>query len=92
MNFTFPGTAIYLNALTFTFTSVVSISIDGGEPTDLDTFRPNGSIGCATLFSKTGLSPGTNHTISITLKGPSPQLPSNETDGAIQMFMLDQLV
>ncbi|KAF8887648.1 hypothetical protein CPB84DRAFT_1786791 [Gymnopilus junonius] len=56
---------------------------------DVDGVRPSRAFTCSTLFSKTGLDPTAQHTISLTVKGPSPNRNMTEDpNGTAQLFSL----
>ncbi|KAK7677873.1 hypothetical protein QCA50_019185 [Cerrena zonata] len=68
----FKGSALYITALLDSESPEFTVTIDGNS-TDADGARP-GTIpfDCFTLFSTAGLDPNVEHTVNLTIKGPSP--------------------
>ncbi|KAF8184735.1 hypothetical protein BJ912DRAFT_1144511 [Pholiota molesta] len=65
------GSAIYINSLLFDLSPLYTVTLDGNA-TDVDGFRSPANFQCDTLFSRTGLDPTVNHTISLAVKSQSP--------------------
>ncbi|KDR69403.1 hypothetical protein GALMADRAFT_919597 [Galerina marginata CBS 339.88] len=70
-SFKFKGSAIYINSALFDISPMYTVTLDG-QATDVDGVRPSRTFICAPLFSKTGLDPAVEHTIQLSVKGPSP--------------------
>ncbi|KAF9474908.1 hypothetical protein BDN70DRAFT_924332 [Pholiota conissans] len=69
-SFTFKGSAIYINSLLFSRSPLYTVTLDG-TAVDVDGFRTESET-CETLFSRTGLDPTVEHTVSLAIKGFSP--------------------
>ncbi|KAG6910002.1 hypothetical protein DXG01_014002 [Tephrocybe rancida] len=70
-SFSFKGSAIYIESALNFFSPIYTVTLDG-VPTDVDGVRASGAFICAPLFSKTGLDPNIEHTVRLSIKGPSP--------------------
>ncbi|KAF9474905.1 hypothetical protein BDN70DRAFT_924330 [Pholiota conissans] len=84
-SFTFKGSAIYINSLLFSLSPLYTVTLDG-TAVDVDGFRTSKAFSCETLFSRTGLDPTSEHTISLAIKGVSPN--STDTSDGIFDFSL----
>ncbi|KIY64445.1 hypothetical protein CYLTODRAFT_401869 [Cylindrobasidium torrendii FP15055 ss-10] len=90
-SFKFNGTAIYINSIQYAYSPLYTISLDG-EDTDVDGYVNNTYFQCSEpLFSKTGLDANTEHTISLTVKGRSPQR-TDDTDDGVGIWSLISFV
>jgi len=69
--FKFTGSAIYVNSGLDEISPIFTVTLDG-QSTDVDGVRPSPGFTCAPLFSKTDLDPTVEHTITLSVKGPSP--------------------
>ncbi|CAA7268926.1 unnamed protein product [Cyclocybe aegerita] len=70
--FKFRGSAIYITALLLSISPIYTITLDG-QSTDVDGVRPSRAFTCAPLFSSSSeLDPTVEHTIRLSIKGPSP--------------------
>ncbi|KAF8901385.1 hypothetical protein CPB84DRAFT_1846886 [Gymnopilus junonius] len=79
---------LYTSILAYDISPVYTVTLDG-QATGVDDMRPSRAFTCSTLFSKTGLDPTAQHTISLTVKGPSPNRNMTEDpNGTAQMFSL----
>ena len=68
----FLGAALYITSLLTSISPEFSITIDG-KSTDVDGAKPElRPYECFSLFSTTGLDPNVEHTVNMTIKGPSP--------------------
>ena len=65
------GSAIYVNSGLDDISPIFTVNLDG-QSTDVDGVRSSRAFTCDILFSKTGLDPTVEHTIALTVKGPSP--------------------
>ncbi|KAF8801885.1 hypothetical protein BYT27DRAFT_7146961 [Phlegmacium glaucopus] len=70
-SFKFQGSAIYINSLLDSLSPIYTVTLDGNS-TDVDGFRPSAPFICSPLFSATNLDPSVEHTIRLSIKGPSP--------------------
>ncbi|KAJ7583224.1 hypothetical protein C8J56DRAFT_1054983 [Mycena floridula] len=90
VNSTFFGDAIYLNGLSASVSGVFTVTING-DSTDVDGYGPSAPFVCKTLFSKTGLDPTSQHTISVALKGASPQSTLTSFTLMVDNFVYEQI-
>ncbi|KAH6906451.1 hypothetical protein BKA70DRAFT_1429140 [Coprinopsis sp. MPI-PUGE-AT-0042] len=87
-SFTFKGSAIYINSALNSLSPLYTVTLDG-KAEDVDGFRDSPFYGCQPLFSRTGLDPGVDHTITLASKGASPQAGDMETDGGSNFALID---
>ncbi|KDR72350.1 hypothetical protein GALMADRAFT_143192 [Galerina marginata CBS 339.88] len=86
--FKFNGSAIYINSALTDVSPVYTVTLDG-QSTDVDGVRPSVSFTCASLFSQTGLSTTNEHTVTLSVKGPSPNRNMTEDPaGVLEVFSL----
>ncbi|KAH6906450.1 hypothetical protein BKA70DRAFT_409099 [Coprinopsis sp. MPI-PUGE-AT-0042] len=84
-SFTFKGSAIYVNSGRYRLSPLYTITLDG-QAEDVDGFSESGPFTCQLLFSRTGLDPNVDHTITLAVKGPSPQDNSTEDSNTVRTF------
>ncbi|KAH6906452.1 hypothetical protein BKA70DRAFT_409122 [Coprinopsis sp. MPI-PUGE-AT-0042] len=84
-SFTFKGSAVYVNSGRYTFSPLYTITLDG-QAEDVDGFSESAPLTCQLLFSRTGLDPNVEHTITLAAKGPSPQRNSTEDSSTSTIF------
>jgi beta-galactosidase GanA len=80
MSLTFTGTAVQWIGPKNTNGGIAAVSIDGGTPTDVDTYDAYGKEFQQVLFTASGLTDGT-HTITITVTGT--QNPASSADTVV---------
>ncbi|KAF8184756.1 hypothetical protein BJ912DRAFT_853035 [Pholiota molesta] len=85
-SFTFQGSAIYVNSLLFDLSPLYTVTLDGNA-TDVDGFRSSVTFQCDTLFSRTGLDPTVNHTISLAVKSQSPSATASPGASSSNIFV-----
>ena len=68
MTVSFTGTAVQWIGAKNNNGGIAAVSVDGGTPTNVDTYSPAGKEFQQVLFSDTGLTAGT-HTLTITVTG-----------------------
>ncbi len=78
MTLSFTGTAVQWIGPKDTNGGIAAVSIDGGTPTDVDTYDSGGKEVQQVLFSVSGLSDGT-HTLTITVTGTQDPASSSAT-------------
>ncbi|KAH6906453.1 hypothetical protein BKA70DRAFT_409127 [Coprinopsis sp. MPI-PUGE-AT-0042] len=78
-SFTFKGSAVYINSGLTKLSPLYTVTLDG-QTEDVDGFGESGPATCQILFSRTGLDPSVDHTITLSVKGHSPQ--ANSTGGS----------
>jgi beta-galactosidase GanA len=78
MTVTFTGTAVQWIGPKNTNGGIAAVSVDGGTPTDVDTYDPYGKEFQQVLFSDSGLTQGT-HTLTITVTGTQDAASSADT-------------
>src|SRR5580658_7699682 len=78
MSVTFTGTAVQWIGPKNTNGGIAAVSVDGGTPTDVDTYDAYGKEFQQVLFSDSGLSAGT-HTLTITVTGNQDAASSADT-------------
>jgi hypothetical protein len=81
-----PGSAIYINSLLFDLSPLYTVTLDGNA-TDVDGFRTSGTFQCDTLFSRTGLDPTVNHTITLAIKSQSPSATASPGASSSSIFV-----
>lgn len=87
-SFTFKGSAVYINSALDTISPIYTVTLDG-QSTDIDGVRPSLGFTCALLFSQTNLDPTIEHTITLSVKGPSPNRNITlDPNGTSQVFSL----
>ncbi|KAF8887842.1 hypothetical protein CPB84DRAFT_1826840 [Gymnopilus junonius] len=87
-SFTFQGSGIYINSGLNDISPIYTVTLDG-QATDVDGVRPSLGFTCGMLFGKSGLDPTAQHTISLTVKGPSPNRNmTTDPNGKILVFSL----
>ncbi|KAG5653239.1 hypothetical protein H0H81_001622 [Sphagnurus paluster] len=70
-SFSFNGTAIYIESALDSLSPIYTITLDG-QSTDVDGVRQSAPFICAPLYSQTGLDPTVEHSVKLSVKGPSP--------------------
>ncbi|KAF8176093.1 hypothetical protein BJ912DRAFT_930815 [Pholiota molesta] len=80
------GSAIYVNSLLFDLSPLYTVTLDGNA-TDVDGFRSSATFQCETLFSRTGLDPTVNHTISLAVKSQSPSATASPGASSSSVFV-----
>ncbi|KAF9558911.1 hypothetical protein CPC08DRAFT_751209 [Agrocybe pediades] len=69
--FTFKGSAIYVTSALWQVSPIYTVTLDG-QSSDVNGARDHIPFDCFNLFSKTGLDPNAEHTISVKVKEASP--------------------
>jgi len=91
-SFSFKGSAVYINSGLDENSPIYTVTLDG-QSTDVDGVRPSLAFTCAPLFSQTNLDPTIEHTITLSVKGPSPNRNMTvDPDGTIQVFSLIDII
>lgn len=86
------GSAIYITGLLYFISPVYTITLDGNS-TDVDGVRDSGPFICSPLFSATNLDANVEHTIRLSVKGPSPNRNMTvDPDGKATVFGLANLM
>ncbi|MEV6010072.1 galactosylceramidase [Streptomyces sp. NPDC051976] len=63
----FRGDGVTLQSLTNPSNGIVNVSVDGGNPTPVDLYSASGTS--ASVFTRTGLDPAVQHTLTVTVTG-----------------------
>ncbi|KAH6906449.1 hypothetical protein BKA70DRAFT_408931 [Coprinopsis sp. MPI-PUGE-AT-0042] len=85
---TFKGSAIYINSALNNLSPLYTVTLDG-EAEDVDGFRESRPYTCQPLFSRTGLDPAVDHTITLASKGQSPQDTESLNDAGSNFSLID---
>ncbi|MGW1007806.1 LamG-like jellyroll fold domain-containing protein [Streptomyces sp. NPDC002520] len=64
---TFQGDSVTLQSVTNANNGIVDVSVDGGSPTAVDLYSTSSKL--ASVFTRTGLDPARQHTLTVTVTG-----------------------